>query len=286
MFLSPGPVAAQGKGDPQDKEALAKRAEAFVDAFHKADAKALAAFWTPDGDHTDQAGRQLKGRTAIEAAFKEMFSANKGLKLLVVSEALRFVTPDVAIEDGVTEVIPTDGGPPTRARFTIVHVKLNGSWQLSSVRNSPYVPPSSAEHLGALGWAIGNWAGAREKGEVEQLSLAWTESQNFITGSFSTTAQNVSLGSAKVWVGWDPLSKRVRSWTFDDTGAFGEGSWTADGKKWVVKTTSVLPDGKKASATLIIAPVDADTITLQARDRSAGDERLPDVPEVKLKRVK
>ncbi len=106
-------LAQQSTGNPKDKDALAKRAEAFVDAFHKGDAKALAAFWTPDGDHFDQHGRQLKGREAIEAAFKELFSANKGLKLRVDSEALRFVNPDVAIEDGLTEVIPTDGGPPT-----------------------------------------------------------------------------------------------------------------------------------------------------------------------------
>ena len=39
---------------------------------------------------------------AIETALQEMFSANKGLKLHIDSEALRFVTPDVAIEDGMS----------------------------------------------------------------------------------------------------------------------------------------------------------------------------------------
>jgi uncharacterized protein (TIGR02246 family) len=278
-------MGRQSQGDPKDKEALAKRGEAFVELFHKGDAAGLAAFWTPDGEHSDETGHTLKGRKAIESALKEMFSANKGLKLRVDSESLRFVTPDVAIEDGVVEVIPADGAP-TRARFTIVHVKQSGAWHISSLRNGVDVPPSNSQHLESLAWLVGNWAGQRPKGEVEQLKLAWTSTKNFIAGTFSTTASDVSLGKAEVRIGWDPIAKHVRSWSFDDTGAFGEGSWTMDPKKVVVKMSKVLPDGKKAAGTLIISQVDADTIALDLRDRTAGDERLPDVPDVKLKRTK
>src|SRR5262249_13779227 len=122
--------------------------------------------------------------------------------------------------------------------------------------------------------------------EVERLSFAWGENQSFVIGAFSTTARNVSVGSAKQWIGWDPLAKRVRSWIFDTTGALGEGSWTADGKKGVITTTMVLPDGKKAAATFTVSSVDADTILLQSRDRSVDGNKLPDTKEVKLKRVK
>src|SRR5206468_4286433 len=97
--------AEEPKGDPKAKEAIAKNAEAFIEAFHKGDAMALAAFWTPDGDYTDQQGRQFKGREAIEKAFTKLFSEHKDLKVRIESEALRFVTADVAIEDGKTEVI-------------------------------------------------------------------------------------------------------------------------------------------------------------------------------------
>jgi uncharacterized protein (TIGR02246 family) len=279
-------LGRQAQGDAKDKEALAKRGEAFVELFHKGDAEGLAAFWTPDGEHIAESGHTLKGRKAIETSLKEMFAANKGLKLRVDSESLRFVTPDVAIEDGVAEVIPADGSAPTRARFTIVHVKLNGAWHISSLRNAVDVPPSNTEHLESLAWLVGNWAGQRQKGEVEKLSLAWTSTRSFIAGTFSTTAHDFSLGKAEVRIGWDPVAKHIRSWSFDDTGAFGEGSWTTDPKKVVVKMSKVLPDGKKAAGTLIISQVDADTIGLDLRDRTAGDERLPDVPDVKLKRIK
>src|SRR5262249_5640458 len=96
---------------PAEEAALLKNAEAFVEALHKGDAKALAALWTPDGDYTSQKGRELKGRDAIEKAFSTFFAENKGLKLRIDILGLRFVTPDVAVEDGMTSVIPPDNGP-------------------------------------------------------------------------------------------------------------------------------------------------------------------------------
>ena len=157
---------------------------------------------------------------------------------------------------------------------------------MSSLRNAPHTPNAYAEHLQSLAWMIGDWAGERQKGETERLALAFNEAQSFLVGTFATTAKDVPLASVHLYIGWDPMVKSIRSWSFDDTGAFGEGSWSMDGKKWLIKTTSVLPDGKKAAATLVISSVDANTIALQATGRSVGDERLPDVPEVKLKRVK
>ena len=92
-------------GNEEDKAALAKNAEAFVEAFQKGDARALAGFWTPDGNYTDQTDNRLKGREAIEKAFRGLFAENKGLKLRIDSDALRFVTPDVAVEERLHEYI-------------------------------------------------------------------------------------------------------------------------------------------------------------------------------------
>src|SRR5262249_10945524 len=130
--------AQRPKGNPQDEAALAKGAEAFVEAFHKGDAKAVAAHWTPDGDYVLQTGKEIKGREAIEKAFQSFFADNPGVKLLVESASLRFITPEVAIEDGTTSVFAPDGGAPSRARYAIVHVKKDGRWYLSSVRDSVY----------------------------------------------------------------------------------------------------------------------------------------------------
>lgn len=284
VAAGPG-LGQQSKGDAADKEAIAQSAEAFLSAFNKGDAKALAAFWTPDGDYTDQSGRHLKGREVVEKAFQSFFAENKGLTLRIESESLRFVTPEVAIEDGTSFVLHPEGLPPSRARYTIVHVKKDGKWFLSSVRDAPFVPPSNHEHLRGLEWAIGEWSGENEKGDAEHLSLSWTENQNFIIGTFAATAKGVSVGETTHWIGWDPQAKRIRSWIFDASGGFGEGAWNRDGDEWLIKTKSVHQDAKNATATYHISRVDADTLRLQGTDRTVDGKAIPDTKEFKLKRV-
>src|SRR5262245_12431146 len=170
LCFAGGPgVAQKDSENAKEGDALFERAKSFVAAFHKGDAKAVAGFWTADGDYTDQTGKQYKGRAQIEKGFTELFAENKGVKLRIDSTALRFVTTEVAIEDGITEVIPPDGAPPSRARYTIVHVKKNGQWYLSSVRDAPFAPPTNYEHLKPLEWLVGDWADEAEKGHVARV---------------------------------------------------------------------------------------------------------------------
>lgn len=287
LGLAVTPCAAQeGRGDPKDTEAIAKNAEGFVEAFHKGDAKAIAAFWAPDGDYTPQTGVHIKGRQAIEKAFQEFFADNKDIKVRIDSHSLRFITPDVAVEDGVTATRPAEGGPPRRARYTIIHAKKDGRWYLSSVRDAVFIPPSNRDSLRNLEWLSGNWSADVAKGEVEKLSFAWTLNDNFVLGHFTTTFGNMPVAAATQFIGWDPEAKGIRSWTFDAAGGLGQGTWTHEGKKWIVKSSLTLHDGKKAQVTYVLAHVDDDTITLQAKDRSVEGKSIPDGPETRLKRVK
>jgi uncharacterized protein (TIGR02246 family) len=286
VFLTGHGRTQEQNGDARDKEAVAKNTEAFIEAFHKGDARALAAFWTPDGDYTTETGRRMKGREAIEKGLTAFFAKNKGLKVRIESESLRFVTPDVAVEDGTTFVIHPDGSPPSRARYTIVHVKKDGRWFLSSVRDAPFTPPSNSEHLGELEWIIGDWAAETEQGDAQHLSVSWTDTQNFMVASFAAVIKGVTVGRATHWIGWDPQAKHIRSWIFDAAGGFGDGAWTREGEEWSMKTKSVRQNGKNATATFVLRHVDADTLTVQAKERTEDGKSLPDAPVFKLKRVK
>src|SRR5271154_3743332 len=140
LGVTPAASRAGEPGGSAEEAALKKKAAAFVEAFHNGDAKAVAAFWTPDGDYIDQTGRRLKGRDAIEKAFTQFFAENKGLKLRIEVASLRLLTPEIALEDGTTDVIPPDGAPPSRSRYTNVHIKKDGEWLLSSVRDAVFSP--------------------------------------------------------------------------------------------------------------------------------------------------
>jgi uncharacterized protein (TIGR02246 family) len=265
--------------------ALMKTAQAFAEAFEKGDAKAVAAFWAEDGDYVDLDGRRLQGRPAIENAFKDFFTENKGLKLRIEVNSVRFVTPDMAIEDGTTSVIPPDGAPPNQSRYTNVDVKKDGQWVLQSVREASYTPPGNYEHLRGLEWAIGEWIDEGAGPEIGHATFEWSPESNFIISTQELTVKDTLVSRATEWIGWDPATSQVHSWSFVGDGAIGENVWSNEGDQWIVKTNVILPNGKKLAAKNIITRNGADTITWQSKDRTLDGKALPDVQEIKMKRV-
>jgi uncharacterized protein (TIGR02246 family) len=276
--------ARAAESDPQEA-AITKTAEAFVDAFQRGDAKAIASFWTPDGDYVDPSGRVLSGRPAIEKDFADLFAENKGLKLRIEVASLKFPTPDTAVEDGITAVLAPDGTAPSRARYSNFLVKKDGQWLLASVREANYVAPSNYQNLRELEWVIGEWVDESPGSELARVSFAWAPDQNFIVSTRTVETKEGVLDRGTQWIGWDPVSKQIRSWNFEADGGFGEGAWSKDGDKWIIKTTSVLADGSKVIATNVVSPLTADSISLQSKDQTVDGKALPDTNETKMKRA-
>jgi hypothetical protein len=113
LHLSSLPASAANQ-QTGDKEAIFNNAKAFVDAFEKGEAKAVAAFWAEDGDYVDLTGRRLQGRPAIENAFKDFFTENKGLKLRIDVNSVRFVTWTRPLRTGRRPSSPRTARLPTK----------------------------------------------------------------------------------------------------------------------------------------------------------------------------
>jgi uncharacterized protein (TIGR02246 family) len=268
----------------EHQAAITKKAQAFVEAFAKGDAQAVAAFWTPDGDYIDLDGHALMGRKAIADHFAQFFASNKGLKLRIDVQSTRFPTPDTAIETGTSSVIPADG-PVSRACYTNFLVKKDGEWMLASVRDSDYVPPSQYEHLRPIEWLIGEWVEDTKESHVGRILFEWTPGQNYIVASRAVGVGELVLDNGSERLAWDPAAKSFRSWNFNADGSFSQGSWKSDGDKWVITTTAVLPSGAVATATSILARPDANALTLQTRIQKPGSKTPTDMPVVKMKRA-
>jgi uncharacterized protein (TIGR02246 family) len=268
--------AALGKG---------KRAQEFVAAFNRGDAKAIAGFYTPDADYIDQVGGQVKGRAALEKLYAKTFAENKGAKLNITVLSARLLSPDVGLEDGITEVNPADGGPPTLARFSAILVKKGGEWYIESVRDSVAYPPSNAEHFADLEWLLGDWAGEAEKGESSRASYTWAENRNFIVSTFATTLNGIPVVGGTQWIGWDAIDKKIRSWSFYSGGGIGEAVWSHESGKWFIKTKAKTADGKRISATNVVTKVDIDHATWQMTQLNVDGKMIADPPPQKLKRV-
>jgi uncharacterized protein (TIGR02246 family) len=287
LLLAPAAWTGGEKIPSADEQAIQANAKALIAAFNKGDAKAVASFWTENGDYMDEGGRRVQGRPAIEEYFRKLFAAGKGAELRVHRTGLRLVRPDLAIGDGVMEVLPPGGGPSTSARYTTIQVKQDGKWQIESVREAIVTPPTQAEKLADLAWLIGAW-GPEEgtKGPGANFAFSWAENNNFIVGHFTTTVKDIPVAGGTQWIGWDGAAKGIRAWVFDSTGSISEASWVCDGKRLTSKTTITLPDGKKATLSNIVTRIDDDHFTWQSTERVVDGKTMPDSEVIKLKRVR
>ena len=75
-------------------------------------------------------------------------------------------------------------------------------------------------------------------------------------------------------IGWDPLSRRIRSWSFSSDGGHSEGVWTLENGVWVARTMSVLPDGTLTRSINHYVWDGGDECTFQSIPTHAGGEQV------------
>ena len=191
-----GIAAAQPSpaGRPQDEAAIRAATRDYVAALDRGDGPALAALWTPDGDIVDDEGQVVNGREAVGRITPPTKDAPRRA-IQIHDTKLRFLSADVAVEDGVVEVTPPGGTQPHRGWFAAIWVRHEGSWKLSGLRESRISSPQDATMLEDLGWMVGDWivtedrAGggpASERPATPQprmeLSVRWNPTHTFQIG--------------------------------------------------------------------------------------------------------
>ncbi len=267
-----------------DEKALRQFQAAYVKAFNAGDARALAAFWAPDGEFVDAEGKSFRGRKIIEKEFATFFTQEKGVKLEVNTDTLRFISPAVALEAGSTRLTRADGSSNSAA-YNIVHTKRDGKWLMASVREAPYVSASNYDRLRDLEWLVGTWT-AKHDGKTLELVCEWTAKRNFLIRKYTLTAADGATKTGIQIIGWDPVAGKIRSWVFDSDGGFGSELWTRDGKRWVLEANAIARDGAEAETVNVLTPLDHDNFNWQSVQRSVNQVRLPDTALIKATRVK
>jgi len=273
-----------------DEAAIRKNDDAYVEAYNKHDAKAVASMWSPEAVYVDpDTGEEAVGREEIEKEFAETFADLKNSKLEIKVNSIKFLSPNVAVENGTARVIrPKE--EPDESNYSALFVRREGNWLLDRVseEETPAAaasPPSSYEHLKELEWMVGSWIDDdKDDHATIQTDCNWAKNNNFMTRSFAVVVGDQVNMAGMQFVGWDPVAKQIRSWVFDSDGGFAEGKWTRKGDRWIIQQTGTLPDGSKSSAVNIIRKIDNDSLTWQTVQRSVGGDMLPDVEEVTIVR--
>ena len=276
------PSTGPSKRSNDDSEIRAN-VEAFVKAYNAGDAKAVANLFAPEAQTIDEDGETTQGRKAIEKRVAGTFAESPEGRIKLDVESIRFIGSALAIETGKSTVKPSPGGTADVSRYTAVHLKSSdGKWLIGFVRETEETELTNSERLKPLEWLIGDWVD-ESPDSVVITSCKWSDNKNFLLSDINIRVQGSSAMHLTQRIGWDPLTKQIKSWLFDSEGGYGESIWTRDGDQWVVKATAVRRDGTTASMTNIYTPTGKDSYTWQTTDRVVAGEVLPPM-EIKVVR--
>lgn len=272
------PAEAPLTDRPEDEKAIRSVAETFTRAYNAGDSKTVAALYTEDAEVIDEHGHRLQGRPVIQDLYSSIFQEWPGATIGISIDSLRFLGPDVAKEEGQTRVKPGGKEPETLRRYTVLYVKQGGRWLYSSVREEHETGLLHHERLKELEWLVGEWLDQSPDSTVH-VTCRWSDDKNFLLRDFTIHVQGQPVMTVSQRIGWDPLTKHVKSWVFDSEGGYGDSLWARNGDQWVIKSTGVLPDGRVATATNVLIRVGPNTARWTSKEGTLGAESVAEPAE-------
>ncbi|MFN0052408.1 MAG: YybH family protein [Planctomycetales bacterium] len=269
----------------ETESAIGESAQRFAEAFNRHDPAALVADFIPQAEFITESGQRIQGRDAIEKHFAEVFRAAPQSTIKLHVESIRQFGANAAIEEGVSEMTPEPGLPPTVSRYVVVHVREQGRWRVARARDfdAERGVPHHSHHLRELEWMIGDWLDESSNSQIH-TSCRWVDDHNFLLQEFTMDLPERGIVTGSMRIGWDPLTQQFKSWTFDSTGSYSEGLWSHGADAWVIKSQGVSALGQTFSRTAIIRKIDKQTMTLETHDRLEGDAYLGNRAPVTVRR--
>lgn len=132
----------------------------------------------------------------------------------------------------------------------VVTAEETTSAAAASVEN---VGGSSGHPLAELDWLLGEWTGMTDNATV-LVSSQPCEGGAFVERHFVVKRDGQPDVGGTQRIGYDPVSGRIKCWTFDTLGGFGEGYWYPSGDAWVIESNETLADGSQSTTTAILTP--------------------------------
>jgi uncharacterized protein (TIGR02246 family) len=284
MLVTQG-LSAQSPDLPDlDPKPITEAVRAYETAFNAGNAKSIAEMWTEQAVYTNRlTGEVVQGRKAILEQFQSILGAEPRPKMALASDSIRFLSPSIAVEHGTAAITNGSSEQNEIYHYTAIYLNQGGRWLLDRVTDEEGEAISYHSKLKELEWLVGSWEASTDEATVS-LTCQWTTNKSYLTRSFSIVANGESMVGTQI-IGWDPVAKSIRSWTFDQQGAYADGVWTQGKDQWVIANKGYQSDGTKVGMVNVLKQIDANSFTWKTLDRMAGGEILPAIPEILLTRV-
>lgn len=268
----------------EEEAAVREAIAAYVAAFNLGDAPTAAGFWSADGVFVNKMnGNRVEGREAITAGLTEIFAEETKRQLVVDTESIQFISPNVALERGIATVV-YDNETTEVTSYRGIYIEQDGKWLIDRMTEDEMPEDDSRyQQLQDLEWLVGSWVDETEDATI-RTECFWTRNRTYIARSFRVETEGGVSSSGLQLIGWDPAEQQIRSWLFDSAGGFVEGKWTLDGDRWYVKSVGTLADGSRGSFTSVFQPIDDNSYSWQKTQRVVSGELLPNIDEVVIVR--
>ena len=257
-----------------DRDAIQAAGKQYIGAMQRGDNKVLRTMWTPEGDYVDSAGSVTKATDLFPESAEPTTPNDTPTVAPVWKGTLRFITPDVAIEDGMIESDAHSDGSKLSNRFSVIWVKRDGRWLIDGLREAASASPSINDRLSPLSWMIGEWAAKTDQAQI-LVSARWSDHGTYLLREFIVRGEGREPLSGTERIGWDPVAKKIKSWMFDSKGGAGEGYWRRDGDRWILDALHVMPDGEKAETTVIYTLTGPARFQWEVNRGKVADATLP-----------
>src|SRR5262249_7129941 len=143
---------------------------------------------------------KIDGRDAIAKTFEHIFKASPGKQIEVFVDNIRFIGSELAVEVGSTkETVP--GELPDYDRYTVLHVKRDGKWQMALARDEEGPDASGHEHLQSLAWLLGEWDD-NGGSVVVNSNCRWSEDKNFLLQDYDIKMEGKPVMKVHQRIGW------------------------------------------------------------------------------------
>lgn len=292
-----GPARAQETSKEAVAGEIAKLTRAFEAAFEMTKLAELEDLFTEDAKLITEEGETFVGREAIIGRFAQVLTEGINPTIRCETRWLEVVGPDVAVEEGVATL--QTGNPrdsPEIVPYTAVYVRRDGAWKHALVRDHPSEKKAAVaagrQELESLEFLEGEWMGESPDGLLKVEGYSGND--GFLELRYQVVAEGETVARGEIRLAWDAARGLLRSWEFNSTGAFGEGTWTRiDEGRWLTQSTLTSADGEVTHAARLLERLDAHRVSwrrLGGEDSTAADAILltwrPPLPGTGLKPAK
>lgn len=257
---------------------LEKAAMDFVTAYNAKDAKAISELFTEDGEMADLLAEDLlSGREAILAHYQDVFAESEVPVMALEVGSVRLVAPNLAIEDGIVHLTPEGESDeaPRSTRYTAVLMKKGDAWKIASTRSLADAT-GPAGQLAELAKVLnGEWTALTPAGVRLDLAVGWDPTGKFLSGDLLVESADADPQEASLRIAWSAARNSIVSWFFDADGGTSQGTWTATGNGWLVRSEGSTSDGE-SSASIMEIGREGETLIWNLSHRIIDGERLPD----------